>query len=433
MSAALLPSVPGSPDHYRLTGATLIDGTGGDPVQNAEIEVNDGRIVYAGTVRDDDAAPHGVRTVDLGGKTVLPGFIDAHVHLGLSLEDGAADSRFESERTFRAGLNARKTLLAGITTARDLGGVDPGFRASIAAGLIQGPRLHLALIPLSPTGGHADSHMPNGKTSGALADMSSIDPIIDTDDDVRRTVRLLIRTGADAIKVCTTGGVSSPSDTPDDVGVPAEHVALIKEEAAKRAGQPVAAHAQGAAGILEALRGGIDSVEHGYGIDDEGIELMLDNGTFLVPTLSSALRVPDPELVPAFLYEKKVRWSAIARERVAAAFAAGVTVALGTDAGICPHGVNLREAKHAVELGLTPMQAIVAGTSNAAKLLRLDDNLGTLEAGKLADLIAVDFDPLQNIDPLAEPENVGVVVQGGAVVKDSSGWLGEPVARPALG
>lgn len=455
MKSALLPTVPTGAQRLLLTGATLIDGTGGEPLRDAEVELADGRIVYAGPRRPaeagagagasgaSDAQPAGasgaaaggvsgaVRTVDLAGRTILPGFIDAHVHLGLDLEDQLANlRRFDSERTFRAAVNARKTLMAGVTTARDLGGVDAGFRDSIAAGLIQGPRLHIALVPLSPTGGHGDHHLPNGTETMKLG---AVDPIIDTDDDVRRTVRLLIRSGADAIKVCTTGGVSSPSDTPDDVGVPAEHVALIKAETAKRAGQPVAAHAQGAEGILEALRGGIDSVEHGYGIDDEGIELMLAQGTFLVPTLSSALRVPDPALVPGYLYEKKVKWSAIARERVAAAFAAGVKVALGTDAGICPHGVNLREAAHAVELGLSPMQAIVAGTSNAAQLLRLSDDLGTVEEGKLADLIVVDFDPLADIDSLAEPDNVKAVIQGGALVKDTADWFGFAPVRPALG
>ncbi|HJF76085.1 MAG TPA: amidohydrolase family protein [Brevibacterium linens] len=428
MSTAQLPStIPGA-DHLLLRGATLIDGTGEAPVAAAEIEVRDGRVVYSGPARE--TAPAGATLVDLSGKTILPGFIDAHVHFGMSIEDQPADAgRFESERTFRAALNARKTLMAGVTTARDLGGLDRGYRDAIAAGLIQGPRTHLALVPLSPTGGHTDFTMPNGR---AVPMHMPVDPIIDTDDDVRRTIRLLVRSGADVIKVCTTGGVSSPSDTPDDIGVPEEHVRLIVAETAKRAGQPVAAHAQGAEGIKAAIRGGVRSVEHGYGIDDEGIDLMLEHGTFLVPTLSSALRVPDPAAVPGYLYEKKVKWSAIARERVAAALAAGVKVALGTDSGVCPHGENLREPVHAVELGLTPMQAIVAGTKNAAELLRLDSDLGTLEEGKLADFIVIDFDPLEDITPLATPDNVKVVVQGGAVVKDTAAWFDSAPVRPRL-
>lgn len=431
MPAALVPpTVPGT-DRLLLRGATLIDGTGGPPNLDAELDIVDGRIAYAGPRRADDA-PHSAsaRIIDLTGRTILPGFIDAHVHLGHLIEDQAADAaRFDSERTLRTALNARRTLMAGVTTARDLGGIDRGIRDAIAGGLIHGPRLHLAVSALSPTGGHTDFTLPNGRE---VPIPMPVHPIIDTDDDVRRTVRLLIRGGADVIKVCTTGGVSSPSDTPDDLGVPEEHVRLIVAETAKRAGQPVAAHAQGPEGIKAAIRGGARSVEHGYGIDDEGIDLMLEHGTFLVPTLSSALRVPDPALVPDYLYEKKVTWSAIARERIAAAFAAGVRVALGTDAGVCPHGENLREPVHAVELGLTPMEAIVAGTKSAAELLRLDDELGTLETGRLADLIVVDFDPLTDISLLADPDNVAVVVQGGAVVKDRARWFDAEPARPLL-
>jgi imidazolonepropionase-like amidohydrolase len=428
MSTAHLPTTINGQDHLLLRGATIIDGTGGAPVTDAELETRDGRVVYAGPARD--SVPEGATIVELRGKTILPGFIDSHVHFGMSIEDQTADAaRFESERAFRTALNARKTLMAGVTTARDLGGLDRGYRDAIAAGLVHGPRTHLAIAPLSPTGGHTDFTMPNGRSTPMHM---PINPIIDTDDDVRRTVRLLVRSGADVIKVCTTGGVSSPSDTPDDIGVPEEHVRLIVAETAKRAGQPVAAHAQGAEGIKAAIRGGVRSVEHGYGIDDEGIELMLEHGTFLVPTLSSALRVPDPAVVPDYLYEKKVKWSAIARERVGAALKAGVKTALGTDSGVCPHGQNLREPVHAVELGLSEMEAIVAGTKNAAELLRLEADLGTLEAGKLADFIVIDFDPIADITPLAAPDNVKAVVQGGALVKDLESWFGTDPALPLL-
>lgn len=433
MSTAYLPTTNNDSEHILLRGATLIDGNGGEPLTDSEIEVRDGRIVYVGAQRSQGttSAGEGPRIIDLQGKTIMPGFIDSHVHFGLSIENQMANlARFASERIVRSAVNARNTLMAGVTTARDLGGTDRGVRDSITQGLILGPRIHLAITPLSPTGGHTDFTMPNGMST--MPEMP-INPIIDTDDDVRRTIRTLVRSGADVIKVCTTGGVSSPSDTPDDIGVPEEHVRLIVEETAKRAGQPVAAHAQGAEGIKAAIRGGVRSVEHGYGIDDEGIELMLEHGTFLVPTLSSALRIPDPKNVPGYLYEKKVKWSAIARERVDVAMAAGVKVALGTDAGVCPHGLNLREEMHAVELGLTPMQAIVAGTKNAAELLRLSADVGTLEEGKLADLVVVDFDPLADVTQLAEPDNVKVVVQGGSLVKDSDGWFNAATVASALG
>lgn len=300
---------------------------------------------------------------------------------------------------------------------------------AIAEGTILGPRLHLAVGIISPTGGHADSCMPNGHSASLGPDTRRL---VDSDDELRTTVRTLIRAEADVIKVCTTGGVSSPSDTPDDLGVPERHVRIIKEETARRANQPVAAHAQGSEGILEAIRGGIDSVEHGYGIDDEGIARMVQKGTYLVPTLSSALRVPDPAKVPGYLYEKNVVWSAIARERVAEAIKAGVKVALGTDAGVCPHGENLKELGFMVELGLTPLEAITAGTRNASELLRLDAHLGTIEAGKLADLVITDVNPLEDIALLADPANVSVIIQGGRAVKDLKGWLPGETATPAL-
>ncbi|MDN5713157.1 MAG: amidohydrolase family protein, partial [Brevibacterium aurantiacum] len=250
MSIAYLPATNRESEHIILRGATLIDGNGGDPITDSEIEVRDGRIVYVGSRRDEgttsaregnDAGDTSPRVIQLQGKTIMPGFIDSHVHFGLTVENPAANlARFASERIVRSIVNARNTLMAGVTTARDLGGTDRGIRDSIEQGLILGPRIHLAISPLSPTGGHTDFTMPNGMPT--MPPMP-VDPIIDTDDDVRRTIRTLVRSGADVIKVCTTGGVSSPTDTPDDIGVPEEHVRLIVEETAKRAGQPVAAHA----------------------------------------------------------------------------------------------------------------------------------------------------------------------------------------------
>ena len=429
MREARLPSLPApSSTGLRLTGVRLIDGTGAQPIENAEVAIDGDRITYVGPHRVN--LEDGQATVELSGKTVMPGFIDSHIHFALSLETPPAKlaGQFDSEKILDAAKNLKDTLMTGVTTARDLGGLDAGFRRAIADGTILGPRLHLAVSVISPTGGHADHCMPNGHS----AHFGSALYVVDSDDDVRTAVRTLIRSEADVIKVCTTGGVSSPSDTPDDLGVPEHQVRLIKGETARRANQPVAAHAQGAEGILEAIRGGIDSVEHGYGIDDQGIALMLEKGTFLVPTLSSALRVPDPANVPAYLYKKKVIWSDIAREHVGNAIRAGVKVAMGTDAAVCPHGENLKELGYMVELGLTPLEAITAGTKNAAELLRLDAHLGTLEPGKLADLVITDVDPLDDISLLADPDNVAVVIQGGRPVKDLKGWLPIGPTLPAV-
>ncbi|WP_037361750.1 metal-dependent hydrolase family protein [Amycolatopsis orientalis] len=403
----------------RLVNVRIIDGTGGAPVEHGEIVATDGRLTYVGPRREhpDGATP--VRTLDGGGRTVLPGFFDTHVHVTLSIEDGprAVVADAGSYAAYKTAQRLRATLDAGITTIRDLGGLDHGAQRALDEGLLAGPRARIAVAVLSPTGGHADLTLPNGRAM-PLAEPSGLG-VVDTDEDVVTVVRRLIRSGADVIKVCTTGGVSSPTDQPDDLGIPERQIALIREELDRHSRpRQIAAHAQGSAGILAAIRGGVDSVEHGYEINDEGIDLMLEKGTWLVPTLSAALRVPDPALVPPYLYEKKVRWSAKARENVAKAFAAGVKVALGTDVGVCPHGRNLLELAHMVELGMSPSDAIVAGTANAARLLGLADDLGTLEAGKLADLVAVSGDPLKDISLLADPDSVELVIKEGVIEKD---------------
>src|SRR6185312_2965890 len=215
MHQARLPAVPASTDSYRLLGATLIDGTGAPALSNSEVAVVNGRIAYAGPRRPGWPAPEGMAAVELPGRTILPGFIDTHVHLAASVETNPAQmlARFPSEHTFEAASNMRRTLKAGVTTARDLAGLDAGYRNAVAAGSILGPRLHLAVAALSPTGGHSDFHLPNGAKTG-LGMFLDFNPIIDTDDDVRLAVRLLVRSGADVIKVCPTGGVSSPSDSP---------------------------------------------------------------------------------------------------------------------------------------------------------------------------------------------------------------------------
>ena len=424
MTTARIPQVPTNETPLRIVGATIIDGTGKEPLPNGEVVIIDGKIDYVGPRRD--TALEGATEVDLTGKTIMPGFFDVHVHMGMGIETGFATmaAQFAEERHYAAAETMRDTLMAGVTTIRDLGGLTPGFRNLVTKGKLLGPRAHLAISVISPTGGHVDFHLANGNQ---MVPMDEGFRIVDTDDEMRVAVRELIRTGADVIKVCTTGGVSSPSDTPHDLGVPAHQVGIAVEEGNRRQGQPVTAHAQGSAGILEAIHGGVASVEHGYEIDDEGIALMIEKGTYLVPTLSSALRVPDPKLVPPFLYAKKVVWSDIARKHVAKAIQAGVKVALGTDAGVCPHGTNLTELGHMVSLGMAPIDAITAGTLNAAKLMRVDDALGSLEQGKLADLVITDVDPLAEIDRLAEPSEIKVVIQGGRVVKDLDDAM--PVAR----
>ncbi|WP_454854937.1 amidohydrolase family protein [Promicromonospora soli] len=422
---ARLPHTPVAQGTVRFVGATLVDGTGAPPSADAEVEARDGVITYVGPrrptpVADGDGA---ARVVDLAGSYLLPGFVDAHVHLAM-VPDEPETLRgwFAEESVLEVAAVLRSTLLAGVTTARDLDGLTPGYRNAVARGTTTGPRLHVAVAMLSPTGGHADPVRANGSLP-AWATRPGMPPagIVDTDDDVVRTVRGLLRTGADVIKVCTSGGVGSPNDEPGDVGLPEEHVRLIAELVAQRGGRPITAHALTDAGVRAAVLGGAASIEHGYDLSDATIELMLDRGTVLVPTLSTLMR----ELDPATASPERLRHRAALQRQglgsVRRAVAAGVPVALGTDAGVHPHGRNLRELSWLVEVGLSPLEAIRAGTLRGAALLGLDEHLGSVEPGKLADLVVTDVDPLVAIDRLADDGVVRLVVQAGRVLDPLAG------------
>jgi imidazolonepropionase-like amidohydrolase len=349
--AARLPSTPFEPGVVRLLGATLIDGTGAAPVANSEVELRDGVIVYAGTRRAHavtnnagisvDAA--GERVVDLTGAFLMPGFIDAHVHLSMIPGDPEVQrSRFPEEHVLGVASVLRTTLLAGVTTARDLDGLTPGYRNAIAEGSAFGPRLHLAIAMLSPTGGHADPVRPNGSLPAWAVRPGMPEPgVVDTDDDVIRMVRNLLRTGADAIKVSTSGGVGSPTDDPNDVGLSQRHVELVARLLAERGGAPITAHALTDAAVRAAVLGGAASIEHGYDLSDDTIALMLDRGTVLVPTLSTLLRTLNPATSTEAARNDRAARQRRGLDSVRRAVAAGVPVVLGTDAGVHPHGRNL--------------------------------------------------------------------------------------------
>jgi imidazolonepropionase-like amidohydrolase len=400
----------------RIVRARMIDGTGAAPVDDAVICVDDrGMIEYAGPAERAPAARHDMSTVDLGGRTVLPGFIDTHVHLGFQ-HGNPPGMRALEDRTLQVldtAARIEQTLDAGVTTARDLAGLPAGFRTAVETGRLRGPRLQTAVRALSHTGGHGDVMLADGTDlSGGMSE------IADTVDEVRVAVRRVLRDGADLIKVCATGGMGSPYDDPDDEGLTVAEIAAVVDEAGRHGGRPVAAHAQGTAGILNAIRGGVTSIEHGYGIDDKGCDLAGEHDIHVVPTLSTVYAGIDRDRMPPYHYQKKVRWSGITKENISRAIERGVPIALGTDAAVCPHGQNLMELSYLVDLGMDPMGAILAGTRGAARLLRLDDRLGTLEAGKIADLVVCDGDPLQDIGVLGDPANIVWILQGGAVGKD---------------
>ncbi|MCA4727286.1 metal-dependent hydrolase family protein [Mycolicibacterium fortuitum] len=411
---------------YLFHNATVIDGIGAEARVDATVLVADGKITKVGKAggaagsTDDTALPAGTVKVDLGGNTICPGFFDCHVHLALP---GAAGSPLErglkppSYEYFRLLQRLRDTLENGVTTARDLMGIDTGVREAVADGLISGPRLLVAIDMLSQTGGHADFHLPSGIDLGGLIGAVLVDSV----DAARTRARELLRLGADVIKVASSGGVSSPNDDPAWLGMRREMIAAIVEEAQNYGGRPVAAHAMGLAGIRAAVEAGVRSVEHGYALDDELRQEMVYRGTFLVPTLVETM-TPVTATRQAAL--KSAKWHAIAHDSIAASVAAGIKIAVGTDAGISSnHGTNLKELGLLVKLGgLTPMQAIVAGTLTSAELCGVADELGSIEAGKIADLVVVRGNPLDDIDALGDPKNILMVVKDGRAVGNRGGF-----------
>ncbi|MET7330930.1 amidohydrolase family protein [Nonomuraea sp. NPDC005650] len=403
--------------NLRLTNVRIINGTGTPPVEDGVLDVTpDGVIGFAGAAAEAPDA-QGADVRDLRGRTILPGFIDCHVHMGFALANGPfhALQNDPALTVLESAARLRATLEAGVTSARDLGGLSSGFREAIDRGLIPGPRLKLAVSPISHTAGHGDMHLPGGTITPTAPELIEI---ADTVDEVRKATRRVLRQGADLIKICTTGGMGSRHDHPDDEGLRLDEVRAIADELDRHGGRPIAAHAQGRKGILTALRGGVTSVEHGYGIDDEGLDLLEERGAFLVPTLSTVFAI-DKKAMQPYHYAKKVKWSEITKRNIGHAIARGARIALGTDAGVCPHGQNLRELGHLVELGMSPMAAIVAGTRTASELLGISHEVGTLEAGKLADLVVTDADPLRDIHALADPAHIEIVMKAGAIVKDS--------------
>jgi imidazolonepropionase-like amidohydrolase len=375
-----------------FAGAQVFDGTGSEPA-TADVVIEGGRIVEVGSGLDGD------QLVDCAGRSVLPGMFDCHVHLTISTLSALEwESAPFSLQFYQAARNMELTLAAGITTVRDASGADLGVQEAQRRGLVRGPRMQISITMISQTGGHGDRWQASG-CPGALLWPHPGRPegVADGPDQARAKVREVIRAGADVIKIATTGGFFSPRDDPRQAHFRDAEIAVLVEEAAA-ADRFVMAHAQGNAGIKTAIRGGVRSIEHGTFLDEEAIEMMTDRGTWLVPTLTATLGTSEAikSGVPVWpeAAEKEHISAGAHQASVRAAIAAGVKIAMGSDAPVYPHGKNLHELELLVQAGMTPAQALHAATLSAAQLMGIDGELGTLEPGKIADLVIADGDAL---------------------------------------
>jgi imidazolonepropionase-like amidohydrolase len=411
------PAAP--PVEIAIHAGKVLDVRTGKYAADQIIWIEGDRIKAIGSAAEVSAKiPAGAKTIDLSQSTVLPGLIDCHTHLtGTPYDSGLSSVRISYPRMALTGArNARVTLEAGFTTVRNLGASgysDIALRDAINAGDVPGPRMLVSGPPLSITGGHGDTNFLAPQFGW------SDDGVADGVDGVQKKVREDIKYGADVIKFMATGGVLSEGDNPALAQYSEEEMKSIIDTA-HSLGRKVAAHAHGSGGIKLAVLAGVDSIEHGSYINDEDIALMKEHGTYLVPTvyLEDWLleNVNVLGLTPNMI-QKANTVLPIAQQNLSHAFKSGVKVALGTDAAVYPHGLNAHEFGKMVDMGLTPLQSIQAGTVNAADLLGWSDRVGTLEPGKFADIVAVDGDPIANVHVL---EKVSFVMKGGEVVKNSA-------------
>ncbi len=405
-----------SPSRVAVRAAHLVDPAAGRRLDGVVVLVAGDRVEAVG---ENLAIPPGASVIDLGSATVLPGLIDVHTHITMQSGNYYVDlfRRSPIDDAVRAHVYARRTLDAGFTTVRNVGAaeyVDVALRNAIDDGTVVGPRMAVSAIALSATGGHGDlsGFSPYLRFQGFSG-------IADGVYELRKKIRTNVKNGADLIKIAAGAGVLSEEES---VGAPqysqAELDAVVEEAAMW--GRKVAAHAHGAEAIKRAVRAGVASVEHGGLVDEEGVRLMKEKGTYLVPDIYTDVYILEHAKdlgLPDAIVEKERSLRRHQTENWGRAIAAKVRFAFGTDAGVYPHGTNANQFRYLVELGFTPMQTIQMATVNAADLIGWSDRVGRIAPGLYADLVAVDGDPLADVREL---ERVRFVMKGGVVVKSSS-------------
>jgi len=406
--------------YFFIHNGTLIDGNGGEPLNNAGILIKGREIVASGHEDSIKLPQEKIKRIDARGGYILPGFIDVHAHLmldGFMLEDNVFTPL--SYYFYKASQNLQRTLNAGITTVRDAGMADFGVKQALEEHVISGPSLQICVMPLSISGGHFDLWLKSG-FDVKISYPGLPSAVCDGEAEVRKRVREVLRAGAEVVKVMVTGGVMSANDSPEHPQFTVEELRVMVEEANYR-GVKVMAHAHGAEGMKNALIAGVESIEHGTFLDREVIRLMLDKGTWLVPTLlvnKYNREKAESGSLPDYSSDDAIRVAKVHLKNMKRAYKSGVPILMGTDCGIAPHGQNLEELSLLCGVGMTPMEAIMAGTKMAAGCLGWLDKIGTIEKGKLADLVISNTDPIKNIESLGNSKNIELVLKNGKVVKD---------------
>jgi imidazolonepropionase-like amidohydrolase len=421
MSDHSLASKHGTP-RLLIRGGALFDGTGAPPMSDAAVLLDGGTIQYVGPTAGAPSVGLDARVIDAAGCTILPGLIDSHAHmLAYAFNMEARLTTHASLVTFRTMRNIETTLQAGFTTIRDAGGIDPGYRLAVEEGLIPGPRLLVSGLGLAPTGGLFDFHWGSGVRIDMSDMKTGVRQYVNGVENVREATRKLLLSGVDCIKIVSTGSIFARTGYPPAAQYsPAELEAIVWE--AHAAGKKVLCHAEGGPGVMNALKAGVDSVEHGFYLDDDMIELMIANGTYLVPTLSAAAGVIEQARTDPNIHTWAVEHSRALiddpNKGFLRALRAGVKIAMGSDIFGANHGDNAFELEVMVDSGMAPAGALLAATTSAADLLGIGHQTGSLTVGKLADVLLVDGDPLVDIRLLREPARIRMVVRGGTVARD---------------